>query len=77
MSCFYPALIYGGVGFFPLIPLEEKTRALLGWGYKNDFLFFGVLKFSFFCFFWFGCLFVFFASSAYLFLKKGLFFMAL
>jgi hypothetical protein len=77
MSRFYPALIYGGVGFFSLIPLEEKIRALLGWGTKMIFCFFGVLKFSSFCFFRFGCLFVFFASPAYLFFKKGLFFMAL
>jgi hypothetical protein len=50
MARFYPALIYGGVGFSPLIPLEEKIRALPGWDKKLVFCFFLLYNFRSFAF---------------------------
>jgi hypothetical protein len=58
MTRFYPALIYRGVGFSPLIPLEEKIRPLPGWDKKLVLCFFLLYNFRLFAFFGFaGCLF--------------------
>ncbi len=68
MSCFYPALIYGGVSFSPLIPLEEKICTLPGWDKKLVLCFFLLYNFRLFAFLvW---LFVFFFCVIGLFIFK-------